>query len=81
MSLLRQIALSLALVAPVAAQATLSAPSTGGTTFDFYNPTLFNLLDTKSGSHTVTVNGIGLTITPVSSSSGAQVAILSLIHI
>lgn len=75
MSLLQKIALSLALAAPIASQATLSAPSTGGTTFDFYNPTLFNLLDTKSGSHSVTVNGIGLTITPVSSSSSAQVAI------
>jgi len=73
------IAASLALAAPLAAQATLQNDTTGnGTYFDFYSGSLLNLLDTNTDAYKATVGGIGLTVTAVSTGGTAKVAANSL---
>ncbi len=66
---------ALALTAPLMAQANISSDTKGaGTYFDFYDPSLFNLLDKTSASLSFNVGGIGLTVTPVASGSNVKVA-------
>jgi len=70
------IAASLALAAPMAAHANIQHDTTGsGTYFDFYNPSLLNLLDSTTDAFKANVNGIGLTVTAVSSNGTPKVAV------
>lgn len=72
---LTAIAASLALAAPLAAQANIQTDTTGsGTYFDFYDGSLLNVLDSTTDAFKATVGGIGLTITAVSTSDTAKVA-------
>lgn len=53
----------------------LAASGVHAATFNFYqSKTLSNLFDTNSSSLNVTSSGVGLTLTPVSTSSSAKVA-------
>jgi hypothetical protein len=72
---LTAIAATLALAAPLAAQANIQKDTTGsGTYFDFYDGSLLNVLDSTTDALKTNVNGIGLTVTAVSSSASAKVA-------
>lgn len=70
------IAAALALAAPLAAQANLQNDTTGsGTYFDFYNPSVLNLLDSTTDAFKATAGGIGLTVTAVSANGTPKVAV------